>query len=150
MGEHQVESINLFKISSSRRFLTSCGFGTMGFGLPSAIGAYFASPGTSIITITGDGSFQMNVQELATISEYNIPIKIFILNNSSLGMIESTQIKNYGKAYQSKLLNPDFRKLANAYGILSYSISTKEGLKSTLNEIFTYNKPVVIDINLSS
>jgi len=148
VGIHQIDAVKIFKTSSSKRFLTSGGFGTMGFGIPAAIGAYFASPNSLILNITGDGSFQMNIQELATIAEYNIPLKIFIMNNSSLGMIRKIQEKEYGKKYQSDLINPDFKKLAGAYGIHSYKITTKEGLKITLDEIFKYKKPVIIDIKI--
>lgn len=118
----------------------------MGFGLPAAIGAQIARPNALVLNITGDGSFQMNIQELATCSEYNLPIKIILLNNSSLGMIKTMQEKDYNNCYKSNLINPDFTKISNAYGILGYNIKTKEDLKQALKEIFTYKKAVLLNI----
>ncbi len=148
VGIHQIDAVKIFKTTSARRFLTSGGFGTMGFGLPAAIGAYFASPDSLVLNITGDGSIQMNMQELATVAQYNIPVKIFIMDNSSLGMIEKLQVQKYNHSHQSELINPDFRKLASAYGIHSYKITTREGLKMALDEILKYKKPVLLDIKV--
>ena len=148
VGEHQISVAKIFKTSSPRKFLTSGGFGTMGFGLPSAVGGYFASPNSLILNITGDGSFQMNMQELGTVSEHNIPVKIFIINNSSLGMIETTQISKYNKKYQSSLINPDFKKIAESYGIQAYSVRGEYQLEKTLKEIFKYKKAVLVDIKI--
>ena len=148
VGEHQISAVKNFRTKTSKKFLTSGGFGTMGYGLPSAIGAHFAQPNSLILNLTGDGSFQMNMQELGTVSEYNIPLKIFILNNSSLGMIETTQRKNYNNTYQSSLINPDFKKIAESYGIQGYTIRTTEELESALKEIFKYKKAVLLDIKI--
>ena len=148
VGEHQILASKIFKTVSSKNFLTSGGFGTMGYGLPAAIGAYMASPNSLVMNITGDGSFQMNIQELGTCMEYNIPLKIFIINNSALGMIKSQQkTKNYSE-YQSALINPDFVKLANSYGIQGYEITDLNGLKQALSEIFVCKKPIVVDIKV--
>lgn len=149
VGEHQILTAKIFKSSKSGKFITSGGFGAMGFGLPAAIGSYLAKPNSLILNISGDGSFQMNMQELGTCAEYNIPIKIVIINNSSLGMIKTLQSKKFGVEYQSKMLNPDFKELAKSYGILGYKIKTKEDLKSALKEIILYKKPVVLDIMVS-
>ena len=88
----------------------------------------------------------MNIQELGTIAQYNLPIKMFVMNNSSLGMISKTQIESYSKKYQSDMLNPDFTQIARAYGILGYKISTKNQLEKALSEIFVCKKPVLLDI----
>lgn len=146
VGMHQIMAAKIFKTTSSKKFLTAGGFGTMGFGLPASIGAYFGMPDSLILNITGDGSFQMNMQELGTISQYNIPIKIFIMNNSSLGMIKKLQEKKYSKPFQSDLINPDFTKIAESYGIKGYKITNINDLKNTLPEIFKYKKAVLLDI----
>lgn len=146
VGLHQVACTKIFKTTDPTHFLTSGGFGTMGFGLPASIGAQIANPNALVMNITGDGSFQMNMQELGTIAEYNLPIKIFIMNNSSLGMISQTQKMNYEKTYQSDMLNPDFAQIASAYGISSYKISTLEQLENALKEIFVCKKAVLLDI----
>lgn len=145
VGLHQIECAKIFKTSDSSHFLTSGGLGTMGFGLPAAIGAQIANPNALVMNITGDGSFQMNIQELGTIAQYNLPIKIFIMNNSSLGMISKTQKLNYNKTYQSDMLNPDFSKVASAYGIQSYKVSSKQQLENALKEIFICKKAILLD-----
>ena len=149
VGNHQISASKIFKTKSSRHFLTSGGFGTMGYGLPAAIGAYIAKPDSTVLNITGDGSFQMNIQELGMCAEYNIPIKIFIMNNSELGMIKDIQNHNGYAEYQSHLINPDFIKIASAYGILGYDITTIEELRRALSEIFTYKKAVVLNIKVT-
>lgn len=146
VGLHQVVTAKIFKTPDMNHFLTSGGLGVMGFGLPASIGAQIANPNSPIIAISGDGSFQMNIQELGTIAQYNLPIKMFVMNNSSLGMISKTQIESYSKKYQSDMLNPDFTQIARAYGILGYKISTKNQLEKALSEIFVCKKPVLLDI----
>ena len=150
VGQHQITASKIFKTISSRHFITSGGFGTMGYGLPAAIGAYIAKPNSLVLNITGDGSFQMNLQELGTCMEYNIPVKIIILNNSSLGMIKNQQIENNYSCFQSNLINPDFEKLANAYGIKGYTITNLENLKQILPEIFVCKRPIVLDIKVNN
>lgn len=146
VGIHQIVATEVFKVESSKNLLTAGGFGTMGYGLPAGIGAYLAKPNSLVINVTGDGSFQMNIQELATCVEYNIPLKIIIMNNSSLGMIREQQIKNGYAVSQSDMLNPDFVKLAEAYGILGYRITNMAELNRALKEMFTYKKAVLLDI----
>ena len=146
VGEHQVLASKIFKTNSSKKFLTSGGFGVMGYGLPASIGAHIASPNSLVLNITGDGSFQMNIQELGTCAEYNIPVKIIVMNNSSLGMIANVQKEEFETTYQSGLINPDFTKIAEAYGIASYHVTTKNELQQALKEMFTYKKAVLLDI----
>ena len=146
VGQHQMLAAKCFEFNKPKHFLTSGGMGTMGFGLPAACGAHFAMPEEVIINITGDGSFQMNIQELATVREYNIPIKIFVMNNGYLGMIKQIQEKLYnGKYYQSKMCNPDFIKLAEGYGIKGIRIKNIHTLKAALPDIFMTNEPIVVD-----
>ena len=149
IGEHQIGVATTFKTNFASNFIISGGFGSMGFGLPAGIGAYIAKPNSLVMNITGDGSFQMNMQELGTVAEYNIPLKIFIMNNSSLGMIKTQQKKSQYKTYQSDLINPDFAKIAQSYGILGYTITNMKDLRTALKEIFTYKKAVILDIKMS-
>ena len=146
VGLHQVACAKIFKTTDCSHFLTSGGLGAMGYGLPCAIGAQIANPNSLVINITGDGSFQMNMQELGTVEQYNLPIKIFLMNNSSLGMISETQKAKYNKTYQSDMLNPDFSRLASAYGISSYKVKTKEELEKTLKEIFICKRAILVEI----
>lgn len=148
IGEHQIEVVKQFKAGTGKDFLTSGGLGSMGFGLPAAIGAYIAKPNALILNITGDGSFQMNMQELGTCAQYNIPVKIFIINNSSLGMIKTQQGINGYAQNGSNLLNPDFAKIAQSYGIAGYRITSMTDLETKMNEIFQYKKPILLDIIL--
>ena len=146
VGQHQMLAAKSFEFTESKRFLTSGGMGTMGFGLPASCGVHFALPETVIINITGDGSFQMNIQELATVAEYNIPVKIFVMNNGYLGMIRQIQEKLFdGNYYQSQMKNPDFIKLAEGYGIKGYRVTKISELKELFPAIFANSEPVVID-----
>ena len=146
VGQHQMVAAQCFEFTAPRRFLTSGGLGTMGFGLPASCGVYFAAPNACIINITGDGSFQMNIQELATVREYQIPVKIFVMNNGYLGMIRQAQEKLYeGRYYQSKMNNPDFITLANGYDIEGYRVTSTEQLQELLPIIFGSNKPTIVD-----
>ena len=149
VGEHQIAAAKIFKTNSASNFITSGGFGTMGFGLPAAIGAQIANPNSLVINISGDGSFQMNIQELGMCSEYNLPIKIFLINNSSLGMIKTQQKENSYSVYQSNIINPDYSKIAEGYGITSYKITSLRELNNALQEIFIYKKAVLLDIKVN-
>ena len=146
VGQHQLWTAQNYKFASPRKFLTSGGSGTMGFGLPAAIGASIALGVEKVICIAGDGSFQMNEQELATIKDYNLPLKIFILNNGYLGMVRQLQQKGFGGRYsETKISNPDFVKLADAYGIDALRVEKFEEVQNSLEFAFSNNKPVIID-----
>lgn len=148
VGQHQILSSKIFEAKTPYNFLTSGGLGAMGFGFPAAIGAYVAKPDSLIINITGDGSFQMNMQELGTCLEYKIPVKIIIMNNSSLGLVKQAQSKYYGnRFYQSDMVNPDFVQIASAYRIKGVSIYTQQELKEALNKYIPQNYPVLFDIH---
>ena len=148
VGQHQILTSKIFKSKAPYNFLTSGGLGTMGFGMPAGIGACIAKPDSLVISICGDGSFQMNMQELGTCKEYNIPIKIIVMNNSSLGLVKQAQAKYYnGRFYQSDMLNPDFVQIASAYGILGVSINSTKELELALNKYITKDYPVLFDIH---
>lgn len=148
VGQHQILTSKIFESKTPYNFLTSGGLGAMGFGFPAAIGAYLAKPDSLILNITGDGSFQMNMQELGTCLEYKIPVKILIMNNSSLGLVKQAQKHYYGgRIYQSDMINPDFVQIASAYGIKGVTIRTVDELKSALNKYIPQNIPVIFDIH---
>ncbi len=152
VGQNQMWAAQYFLIDKPRRFISSGGLGTMGFGLPAAIGAQVAQPNSLVIDIDGDGSFQMVLQELATISIYKLPVKIIILNNGYLGMVRQWQQLFYSNRYCAVDLTrdtPNFAKLAEAYGIPGYTVKKKDELKSTLNKAFNSKKPAVIDVWVS-
>lgn len=148
VGNHQICAMKYFKTESAKKFLTSGGFGTMGYGLPASIGAQIAKPNSLVMNITSDGSFQMNMQELGTCAEYDLPIKMIVINNSALGMIKNLQNQIYNKDFQSSMLNPDFVQIAHSYGIRAYSITTKEDLHIALKDMFKYKKAVLLDIHV--
>lgn len=147
VGQHQMWSAKLHNFNKPRRFLTSGGLGTMGFGFPAAIGAQIADPDKLVIAIAGDGSIQMNIQELATCVEYNLPVKICILNNGCLGMVRQLQQKFFNQNYSETFFtNPDYVKLAEAYGAKGFRITSKDKLETILNKAFSTEGPVVVDI----
>ena len=127
--------------------ITSGGAGTMGFGLPAAIGAQVANPDKKVISIIGDGGFQMTFQELMMVKEYNLPVKIFIINNSYLGMVRQWQELFNDRRYSSVDLsyNPDFIKIGEAYGIKSIQLKTKKDLKKHLKKILESNEAVLVE-----
>ncbi|VVB93005.1 3D-(3,5/4)-trihydroxycyclohexane-1,2-dione hydrolase [uncultured archaeon] len=151
VGQHEMWAAQSFEIKKNQRMIISGGMGSMGFGLPAAIGASLAEPGKQVIAIVGDGGFQMNIQELQTIVRNKLPIKIFLLNNKSLGMVRQFQELYFKKRFLSTLIGydcPDFTKVVQAYGIQSESISTfsdlKEIITSKLNDSFHLFVEVII------
>ena len=138
-----------YKFRIPGTFLTSGGLGTMGFGLPAAVGAAVAQKKLPVILFTGDGGFQMNEQELGTIIQENIPVKMVILNNSVLGMVRQWQNMFQGKRYsQTDLINPDFIKLADAYGIKAKRVEFREDLNSAIDEMLSFDGPYLLDIKV--
>lgn len=149
VGQHQMFTALYYDFEKPRTFLTSGGLGTMGFGFPAAIGAKIAKPDTEVILITGDGSFQMNIQELSTCLEYGVPVKVFIVDNHTLGMVRQWQDMFYqGRITQTNLnYNPDFVKVAEAYGHKGFVVGKPQELESTIQEALSLkDKLVVVDI----
>ena len=149
VGQHQMFAALYYPIEKPRTFITSGGLGTMGFGFPAAIGAKLAHPEKEVILITGDGSFQMNIQELSTCLEFNVPVKIFIVDNHTLGMVRQWQTLFYqGRITSTNLnYNPDFVKVAEAYGHVGLRVGKPEELDETINKALAMkDKLVVVDI----
>lgn len=147
VGQHQMWTAQFFRFERPDTFLTSGGLGTMGYGLPAAIGAQIACPGKLVINIAGDGSIQMNIQELATAVNYRLPVKIVILNNGYLGMVRQWQELYYGRRYSQSGIHPspDFVKLAEAYGALGLRADKPGQVEATLLEGLKHPGPVVMD-----
>lgn len=148
VGQHQMWAAQHYKYVRPRSLVTSGGLGTMGFGLPAAIGAQIGMPDRLVFDISGDGSFQMNSQELATAVSYNLPIKVAILNNGYLGMVRQWQKLFYGGRYsQTDLegLSPDFVKLAEAYGVTGIRVTRPEEVRPAIEQAIATPGPVLID-----
>ena len=151
VGQNQMWAAQYFPFLKPRTLLTSGGLGTMGYGLPAAMGAQAAFPNKLVIDISGDGSFQMNSQELATVVQYHLPVKVVILNNGYLGMVRQWQEFFYGKRYASVSLegvSPDFVKLAEAYGAVGLRATKPEEVLPTLKKAFSIPGPVIIDFEI--
>ncbi len=148
VGQHEMWAAQRFFPKKSRKFLASGGLGTMGFSLPTAMGATFS--GHPVWSISGDGGFQMNSQELATIRQDNLPVKIIILNNSFLGMVRQWQELFYDKNYvDTPLINPDFVKLGEAYGIPSFRAETLEESKALLKKMQQHEGPILVEFKVA-
>lgn len=148
VGQHQMWSAQYFKLAKPNRWLTSGGLGTMGFGFPAAMGAQAAFPGKLVLCIAGDGSFQMNTQELATAVVSKLPVKVFIVNNRFHGMVRQWQDLFYEGRYASSYLDktPDFVKLADAYGAVGLRASKVSEVDDVIREAMAVDKPVLIDV----
>ncbi len=150
VGQHQMWTAQYVSFEKPRRFVSSGGLGTMGFGLGAAMGAYVAT-GDKTVLITGDGSFGMNLNELATAVSYNIPVVIVLLNNGVLGMVRQWQTLFFGKRYSQTVLSrqTDFVKLAEAFGAVGMRADTVESFEKAFKEAYALNKPVVIDVRIN-
>jgi acetolactate synthase-1/2/3 large subunit len=148
VGQHQMWAAQYFKLAKPNRWLTSGGLGTMGFGFPAAMGAQAAFPGRLVLCIAGDGSIQMNMQEMATAVVHKLPVKIIILNNRFHGMVRQWQDLFYEGRYASSDLEttPDFVKLAEAYGAVGLRASKPSEIDAVLQEAIAVNKPVIVDV----
>ena len=148
VGQNQMWAAQFFKYLKPRTLLTSGGLGTMGYGLPAAIGAQCAFPDKLVVDIAGDGSNQMNIQEMATAVSYGLPVKIVILNTGYLGLVRQWQELFYNRNYCSTCLhtNPDFVMLAKAYGAEGIRIEKQEDLEPLLTKAFNTPGPVIVDV----
>jgi len=147
VGQHQMWIAQLFPFERPRSLLTSGGLGTMGYGLPAGIGAKFAAPDRTVVVVSGDGSIQMNIQELGTAVQYNVDIKVVILNNYFLGMVRQWQERFYQERYSYSAMSvPNFVKLADAYGAKGFRIEKAKDLSRIMAEAFATPGPVLIDV----
>jgi acetolactate synthase-1/2/3 large subunit len=150
VGQNQMWAAQYYHFDKPNHFITSGGLGCMGFGLPAAIGAQVACPEKTVIDIAGDGSIQMNSQELATAVQFNLPVKIAILNNGFLGMVRQWQELFYKKNYSWTTMNfaPDFVKLAEAYGALGLRATKPNEVEQVIKEALASPKPVIMDFQV--
>jgi acetolactate synthase-1/2/3 large subunit len=146
VGQHQMWTAQLYKFTKPRRWVSSGGLGTMGFGYPAAVGAQVALKDKLVINVAGDGSIQMNIQELMTCVEYNIPVKVFVINNGYLGMVRQWQEKLFKQQYSNtKISSPDFVKLAEAYGARGIRVQKEEEIDDAIREAINIKGPVFVD-----
>ena len=148
VGQHQMWAAQYIKFEKPKRWMTSGGLGTMGYGFPAAIGVQIAHPKSLVICVAGEASFLMNLQELSTVKQYRLPVKIFILNNKYLGMVRQWQEFFHGGRYSESYTDslPDFVKLAESYGIKGVRATNPENLEKVINDMINYNGPVIADI----
>ncbi|HOS98815.1 MAG TPA: thiamine pyrophosphate-dependent enzyme, partial [Deltaproteobacteria bacterium] len=150
VGQNQMWTAQYYKFNHPRLFLTSGGLGTMGYGFPAAIGAQVAFPGRTVIDIAGDGSIQMNIQELATAVQYKLPVKVMIINNCFLGMVRQWQSLFYKGRYShtSMCVSPDFVKLAEAYGAHGLRVENASDVDGTIRQALAIQGPVFVDFRV--
>jgi acetolactate synthase-1/2/3 large subunit len=149
VGQHQMWMAQFFRYVHPRTHLTSGGLGTMGFSLPAAMGAAFARKDFPIVSMSGDGGVQMNIQELATIREHNVPVKIIIMNNGYLGMVRQWQELFWRKRYSHvEMMGPDYVKLGDAYGIPSFRATLSDEVEDVVKKMFATEGPVIVEFKV--
>ena len=146
VGQNQMMAARYFRFSRERSIVTSGGLGTMGFGMPAAIGATFGCPGRTVCVFMGDGGLQMNLQELGTIMEQKAPVKMILLNNNYLGNVRQWQAMFFNRRYSfTPMLNPDYMQIASAYGIPSLRVFTREALQDAIGEMLATDGPFLLE-----
>ena len=149
VGQNQMMSARYFRFTRPRSFITSGGLGTMGFGLPAAIGAKIAAPHRQVCLFCGDGGFQMTIQELGTIMQYGVGVKMIILNNNFLGNVRQWQNLFYNRRFsQTPMLNPDFVRIAAAYGICGEDVSEREQLDAAIGRMLADDRPYLLNVRI--
>lgn len=149
VGQHQMMAVRYFKYNQSRSVVTSGGLGTMGFGLPAAIGAKYGTPDRTVCLFVGDGGIQMTIQELGTIMQYNVDVKIIILNNHFLGMVRQWQELFFDERYsETRMNNPDFVKIAEAYNIPAKKVDDRNELDGEIKEMLDHKGAYLLDVQV--
>jgi acetolactate synthase-1/2/3 large subunit len=147
VGQHQMVASRYFKFNKTRSNITSGGLGTMGYALPAAMGARIGDPDRVVFAVAGDGGFQMTIQELGTIAQYNLDIKIIVLNNNFLGMVRQWQQLFFEKRYSfTEMKNPDFVGIAKAYGLAANKVSSRDMLEDAIQAMIDHKGPYVLEV----
>ncbi|HFE4927676.1 TPA: thiamine pyrophosphate-dependent enzyme [Staphylococcus aureus] len=151
VGQHQMWAAQFYPFKNHGQWVTSGGLGTMGFGIPSSIGAKLANPDKTVVCFVGDGGFQMTNQEMALLPEYGLDVKIVLINNGTLGMVKQWQDKFFNQRFSHSVFNgqPDFMKMAEAYGVKGFLIDKPEQLEEQLDTAFAYQGPALIEVRIS-
>lgn len=150
VGQNQMQSARYFKFSQPRSIITSGGLGTMGFGLPAAIGAQVGAPDRTVCLFSGDGGLQMTVEELGVILQYRLPVKMVLLNNNFLGMVRQWQELFYHERYsETKMVNPDFETLLKAYGIHAEDVESPDTLDAAIGRMLNHDGPYLLNVNIA-